>query len=381
MTDRDDQETYFAPAQRATAEELTAQLRRISNNPVVDGLMNAASGLLAVLNEERQVLAVNESFLQMLGLSNWEAELGIRLGEAIDCVYADTGPGGCGTSEYCSSCGAAVAMVTALGMNKPVERTCAVTVDRNGRKADLFFRVRSFPVTFDDTRFLLLFLQDHTQPQQWAALERAFFHDISNVLAALLPVSEMVSDAHKDDPAAQHLERLTLRLTQEVALQKALLRSGISGYQPVYFQVSASDILDELMSTFSHHELAATRSLNRPDNVPQTLFKTDFALVVRILGNMIINALEATSEGGQVKLGVEASDDSLAFTVWNREAIPDDVARRVFQRNFSTKPGTGRGLGTYFMKVFGEQVLGGEVDFVTSEEAGTTFRFRVDQKP
>jgi signal transduction histidine kinase len=303
------------------------------------------------------------------------------LGEAINCVYADTAPGGCGTTEYCSSCGAAIAMVTALGTNKPVERTCAVTVDRNGKKADLFFRVRSFPITLDGTPFLLVFLQDHTQPQQWAALERAFFHDISNVLGALLPVSEIVTENHRDDPAAQHLERLVLRLIQEVSVQRALLRAGIGGYQPVYFRVSTSEILDELMSTFSRHELAATRPLIRPDEVPEAYLKTDFALIVRILDNMVINALEATDEGGQIKLGVDASNGSVAFTVWNRGAIPEDIARRVFQRNFSTKPGTGRGLGTYFMKVFGEQVLGGEVDFVTSEEAGTTFRIRVSQNP
>ena len=49
---------------------------------------------------------------------------------------------------------------------------------------------------------------------------------------------------------------------------------------------------------------------------------------------------------------------------------------RIFQRSFSTKGSPGRGLGTYAMKLFGESVLGGQVDFETGAE-GTTFWIRV----
>jgi sensor histidine kinase regulating citrate/malate metabolism len=45
---------------------------------------------------------------------------------------------------------------------------------------------------------------------------------------------------------------------------------------------------------------------------------------------------------------------------------------QVFMRSFSTK-GTQRGLGTYSMKILGEQHLGGTVDFTTSDTEGTTF--------
>ena len=50
------------------------------------------------------------------------------------------------------------------------------------------------------------------------------------------------------------------------------------------------------------------------------------------------------------------------------------LALRIFKRNFTTKEQLGHGLGTYSMKFFGEKVLGGLVDFTTSETAGTTFR-------
>jgi signal transduction histidine kinase len=49
----------------------------------------------------------------------------------------------------------------------------------------------------------------------------------------------------------------------------------------------------------------------------------------------------------------------------------------VFQRSFTTKSGTGHGLGTYGMRLLGERYLGGRVSFVTSAEGGTVFSMRL----
>jgi sensor histidine kinase regulating citrate/malate metabolism len=46
---------------------------------------------------------------------------------------------------------------------------------------------------------------------------------------------------------------------------------------------------------------------------------------------------------------------------------------QLFQRSFSTKAATGRGVGTYSMRLLGEQYLGGRVEFTSREPDGTTF--------
>ena len=46
---------------------------------------------------------------------------------------------------------------------------------------------------------------------------------------------------------------------------------------------------------------------------------------------------------------------------------------RIFQRSFSAKADPGHGLGTYSMRLFAEQYLGGKVTFTTSKDEGTTF--------
>ena len=94
---------------------------------------------------------------------------------------------------------------------------------------------------------------------------------------------------------------------------------------------------------------------------------------------MVKNALEAVGPGGQVRLWCEASPQQVTFLVHNPGAIPERAARRVFQRSFTTKRGVGRGLGTYSMKLFGEQYLKGKVGFTSSPETGTEFFIHVPQ--
>jgi sensor histidine kinase regulating citrate/malate metabolism len=61
----------------------------------------------------------------------------------------------------------------------------------------------------------------------------------------------------------------------------------------------------------------------------------------------------------------------------NPTFMPRDVQLQVFKRSFSTK-GTGRGIGTYSMRLLASKYLGGEVDFTTSQAEGTTFRVQLN---
>ena len=113
---------YFIPAARAGGEELRREIETVSKNPVIDRLLETVYGLLAVLNEQRQILAVNHTLLTTMGVKEGDLLLGLRPGEAIQCVHAHEGAEGCGTSKFCSTCGAAIAIVATLGTDRPAER-------------------------------------------------------------------------------------------------------------------------------------------------------------------------------------------------------------------------------------------------------------------
>jgi signal transduction histidine kinase len=338
--------------------------------------MMIANGLFAVLNDKRQVISLNDSFIKLLGVENIDQILGLRPGECVNCIHACEMPGGCGTSEYCSTCGAVVSIITALETRQPQERICALTVEKDNQNVDLYFSVRSCPLVIEDELYVLLFLQDISMQQHRACLDRTFFHDINNILCALIGKSELLSlQQQPAEGKLAELHHIVLRIAQEVAIQNSLQKSLDVSYKPLYADVKVNSILTEVEQLFHDHPLTALRSLEVLYTPNDLLLTTDFHLASRIVINMVTNALEATPTGGTVRLSIEPQQNSISFCVWNTGVIPEDIALRIFQRNFSTKSNLGRGFGTYSMKLFGEQVLGGLVQFESTSNHGTTFRF------
>ncbi|MCF6188693.1 MAG: HAMP domain-containing histidine kinase, partial [Desulfobulbaceae bacterium] len=274
------------------------------------------------------------------------------------------------------SCGAGIAMVTSLATDEPVERICAAEVRHGDMKTDLCIQVRAVPFTCEGERFLLLFMQDISRQQQWASEERLFFHDLKNVLCGLQGAADLLTMGSPD--MARHcgrlVRKLVYRLNCEVEMQRTLSLSEEHTYTPRLEDVSVPGVLLDIQEEFSSPPIARDKtfsviSVNKP-----LYLRTDSCVLFRGLVNMIINAFEATEPGGEVRLGAEMmGEDTLRFTVWNRQIIPDNEKLRIFQRNFSTRPEEGRGLGTWSMKFFGEKFLGGQVGFTSSDPDGTLF--------
>ena len=185
--------------------------------------MEEAPKAFAILNQERQVLAVNKSLLKAINAESVSEIIGLRPGEALQCHYSGEEPGGCGTSRYCPTCGAAVAMVTSLKEDRPVERICSIRLsgDDNDYR-DLVLSVRCSPVVFESERFLLLFLLDISKQQAMAALERTFFHDVKNTLTPLIGATEMLGLGLQNNKALDTLKKMVPRLAKEIEMQRVL---------------------------------------------------------------------------------------------------------------------------------------------------------------
>lgn len=368
-------DTYFAPAFRSNEGELRHQFEVAARNPAINGVIRMVSDLFAVLNENRQILIINRQLLNGLGVDNPEAAFGLRPGEAIGCRYAAEMAAGCGTSEYCMTCGAVIAIISSLASGGPVERNCNISCERKGQPMELFFRVHASPIHIDGERFVLLFLYDISQQQRLAALERVFFHDINNSIVGLLNASELLACSTHGEARnmAKNIAGLTMRLAREVELQRHLSQPQTQTLSPQHEVISVEWILDEIEKLIHFHPATDQKSLQVQNSVPGLLLHTDPALILRVLGNMLINAFEAAANSRTVQLVLGVRNGYAVFSVRNAEVIPPSIAGRIFQRNFSTKKEMGRGLGTFSMKLIGEQLLGGRVYFESAAAQGTTF--------
>ncbi|MBN2280364.1 MAG: hypothetical protein JXQ65_07280 [Candidatus Marinimicrobia bacterium] len=371
-------ETYFATPEREDKKTLEQQIKQTSENELINSLMKAIQGLFVVLNDKRQIVGINESFLKNLQAEKQDDIFGLRLGETVKCVYSDLMEGGCGTSEYCSSCGAAISMVTALSKNEPAERICSIRVQPDGDVENLFFNVKSSPLQMDGKTFLLVFLEDITYEQKMAALERVFFHDIYNKVSGIINGCEILKyQSTENTDIVNIIYDLTYQMVREIEFQKKMLNNKKYRIFPEPSEIKLSTVYKELDRVFSNHSVLKYKFLDFPEKVPFFTFKSDISILIRVLTNMIKNALEASGKGEKVRVYHLITGDEISFEVWNKGYIREDFARQIFKRNFTTKKGLGHGFGTYSMKLLGEEMLGGKVTFETSKEAGTTFKFKI----
>ena len=81
--------------------------------------------MVLVLNEHRQIVALNEAVLKTLNatLGDLAAK---RPGEAVGCVWASEGPDGCGTGPHCITCGAIAAILESQQQNVQVVKECRI---------------------------------------------------------------------------------------------------------------------------------------------------------------------------------------------------------------------------------------------------------------
>jgi len=363
--------TYFATPDRLTGDDLQNHFNLIINDPLVKIVLQAVNGYAMILNEHRQVLAGNQELLSALNLKENEF-LGERPGELFHCEHSSTAPSGCGTGYHCQSCGAVLAIVTAQTLVKESTEECRLMMNLSGEIKCLDLQVRATPFYCGNKQMVILVLQDISSAKRKDVLERVFFHDINNTLGALSGYCSLLNIKEESQLAAKIFE-ISNRLKDEISFQETLMlaEKGKLVINPEEIQVE--EIIDKLEDIFTEHKAAEGKFIYYHPLSDRILLKTDPILLLKVLVNILKNALEATESGGTVKFYCEIKPSRIKFCVHNHGFIPETTALNIFHRSFSTKGGSGRGLGTYSMKLFGENYLKGHVGFTTNQESGTVF--------
>lgn len=369
-------DSFLGSTKKTEPLVLLDQIRTINSSPLLDTALSNVLGILVVLNEHLEIVALNDAFLSEIGIYDAEESLGLRLGNTIGCVNAQRSEDGCGTTESCKSCGAVIAMMAALYNGQNDEQVCVLTTSDNGKTRHLSLMIRTCPVMIEQRRFIVLTAKDITQEQVRANLERVFFHDISNMITVLLGASELLVHEMPSRWEVIQVQEAAARLQKEIELQRELSLSGSAEpFVPQRHQVELSSINKDVELLMRGHVAARERTIEVVQECDDCLIFTDKHMVSRVLANMLINALEATMRGGVVKFITRKMGGNIYWEVWNSSSIPEEIQPRVFQRYFSTKGNDGRGLGTFSMKLFGETYLQGRVNFTSSKKEGTLFSF------
>jgi signal transduction histidine kinase len=372
--------TKFAPAERASAEDIARQAGLFTGKKLLGILPHAVPCLLLAVNKFRQIVFANERFLELLSAQQrQDGILGQRPGEVLGCTHAFEDDNGCGTTESCSTCGAVHAILSSQNGQADVKE-CRIVRATGGEALDL--RVWTTPVTVDGESFTILAALDISHEKHRQSLEHIFLHDICNVAYGLSWYAGFLKKANSDqvEGYVDAVGRLCRQLTEEIDAQRILMRAETGELLLKSEEVSSRRLLENAVELYRGHPVSHERHLSLDPNTEDLAVSSDRTLLSRVLCNMLKNALEACRSGQTVTAGCAKREEGVEFWVHNPGFMPREVQLQVFQRSFSTK-GAGRGLGTYSIKLLTERYLHGRVSFTSTAEQGTTFQARYPLTP
>lgn len=365
-------DSEFASAERLPLAEVKRQAA-LFNALASCRVLDLVHDMVLVLNMQRQVVYCNAHMLRALGKETSEAVLGARPGELLQCMHAQTAPGGCGTSKACAVCGALDAVLKGLA-GLSVEQECRITALDQGSPRAHDYLVCAESMDVGDEAFVAVTMQDISAEKRRQTLERVFLHDILNSAGGLRNLMELIASEAPETLARDIglAYELFSDMVEEIKGQRSILEAESGSLKSSVAHLESHACLTNVMNRFTHHKAMPGHELKVAEDSRNLRIMVDPNLLGRVLSNMVVNALEATPQGGVVTLACREQDCRAVFSVHNAGAMAPEVQLQVFQRSYSTK-GPGRGLGTYSIQLLTTRYLQGKAWFTSTPEQGTTF--------
>ena len=220
------------------------------------------------------------------------------------------------------------------------------------------------------------------EAERMAEAKSRFFaaasHDLRQPLHALqlfLGDLARLSENPEQRVLVQRIESATHAMTGQLRSMLDISRLDMANIVPHRAALQLNDIFDQLAATYSPAaEAARSRLLFRPRSA---ILETDAALLIRLLGNLVDNAIKF-SPGGTVlvcarwranAVRIEIRDNGKGISPAHQKAIYDEF----FQvGNDARNPGAGLGLGLAIAHRIA-RLLGANISLRSAVARGTTF--------
>jgi signal transduction histidine kinase len=201
-------------------------------------------------------------------------------------------------------------------------------------------------------------------------------HELKNPMTTL----KMLFQAFRDQPDMTKEDAEVI--SREIEKIDTIITRFLGFVKQKDFEVSdisISALIERVLSLASfdirRYSIAVYRDITA--DLPE--IKGDRALLEHVFLNLVLNAVQAMPEGGDIRISGRSDDKSVEVTIRDKGAgIPSDIRSKVFDPFFTTKEnGTGLGLSIVYNIV---KAHGGKVFFHSSEGAGTAFTVRLPVK-
>jgi PAS domain S-box-containing protein len=168
-------------------------------------------------------------------------------------------------------------------------------------------------------------------------------------------------------------------LDKEIDRLDAVVKRFLDFTRPMELRLEAThlpkllkEVLEIAQPQFQKSNVQVAQLL--PIDVPEVY--VDRALLQQAVLNLVLNAVEAMPEGGQLRVVLSRRGDMAEITVGDTgKGISPENRQKIFQLFYTTRPGgSGIGLASTFRIV---QLHNGSIDFTSEVGRGTTFRIEL----
>ncbi len=336
-----------------------------------ESLFSESTDPIVVLDLEGRILNLNQRMVEML------AQPREQLLDSDICDLLETGGQECRAAIQQIRDGQSTKVATSLQVLVPYDQqarsleTTMAKIDYGGRDAIQW-------VWHDISERVAL-------EQMREDLTHMIVHDLRNPLGSMTSSLQLIYNAfveHDQTLPLMKLLGIAMRSGQKLyrlidsLLDLGRMEAGETELKKTF--VSPESLVQEAMEQV--HPLTLTKgqtlSAQLAPNLPRVL--ADEALILRVLTNLMDNAIKFTSFGGKITVGVELIEGELEFSVQDTGlGIPDQDRQRIFDRfvRLESADGVkGTGIGLAFCKLAVEAHKGRI--WVESEAGhGATFYF------
>ena len=238
-------------------------------------------------------------------------------------------------------------------------------------------------IAIDDSRLLaenLRLERELAERERLALLGRmaaTVAHEIKNPLSAIKSIAQVMREdeqlSHEYERDLRLIVGETDRLSQSVTQLLSFARKESAAEQPQ----TVEELLNSVVHLFQANAREQGVNLSCAIRSDVTLSGKCVSALRDAVSNLLLNALQATPSGGEVKLVAEAADGELLISVADSGAgVPAELRERIWEPFFTTRQrGTGLGLAIVRKRV---QEVGGSASLaVSSNGRGAVFQLRL----
>lgn len=239
-----------------------------------------------------------------------------------------------------------------------------------------------------------MFFKDLTRVEQIEERERlrdrlaavgemaaAIAHEVKNPLAGIEVMAGLLRRRVSDTPEAQGL---LSDIIKEAKMANGIVQEVLDFVRPIRLQVEHTTLRDAIRAAVQLADSKLRRGsiavdVELPEELPA--LEADQQQLTQLFTNLLMNAYEAMNGGGRIRVSAErvrledggdGRDAVCVEFVDDGPGMPPDVAERVFEPFYTTKP-QGSGLGLAIVRKIVD-AHDGRIDMQTQPGQGTTLR-------